>query len=74
MLVGTTVHFRDVSVVAESELALCCRITGRNYWLDHAHLLEGSTVAHFGDHGIIVLTSQFAEERGLLLGRGAPLL
>jgi hypothetical protein len=67
------VQFRGVEIVRESELALCCHIGGRDYWLGHDRLLEGSSVAHFGDRGIIVLARQFAEERGLLLRRGRPL-
>jgi hypothetical protein len=70
---GTTVEFRDVEVVRESDLALCCRITGREHWIAPHHLLHGSSVAHFGDRGSIVLTRQFAEDRGLLLGRSRPL-
>jgi hypothetical protein len=62
------VRFEDAEVVRESGLALCCRIMGRDHWIAPDRLLDGSTVAHFGDHGIIVLARQFAEDRGLLLG------
>jgi hypothetical protein len=63
---GVTVCFQDVHVVATSDLAVCCRITGRNYWFKPARLLEGSTVARFGDRGVIVVARKLAEEQGLM--------
>lgn len=74
MGVGVTVEFQGVEVVSESDLALCCRIRGRDYWIAQEHLLQGSSVAHFADRGIIILTRAFAEERGLLRDRSRPLL
>jgi hypothetical protein len=74
MGIGATVEFQGVKVVAESDLALCCRITGRDHWIAAHRLLEGSSVAHFGDRGTMILARQFAEDRGLLLGRPRPLL
>ena len=68
MGMGATVRFEDAVVVRESALALCCRIMGRDHWIAPDRLLDGSSVAHFGDRGVIVLTRQFAEDRGLLLG------
>ena len=59
-------------MVRESDLALCCRITGWDYWIAPDRLIEGSSVAHFGDRGIIIVARQFAEDRGLLLGRTCP--
>ena len=66
MGIGATVELQNVKVVAESVLGLCCRITGRDHWIAPHRLLAGSTVAHFGDRGIIVVARQFAEERALL--------
>ena len=66
MGIGATVELQNVQVVAESVLGLCCRITGRDHWIAPHRLLAGSTVAHFGDRGIIVVARQFAEERALL--------
>lgn len=63
---AVTVRFQDVHVVAASDLAVCCRIDGRNYWFKPARLLEGSTVAHFGDRGVIVVARKLAEEQGLV--------
>ena len=68
-----TVQFRDVKVVAESERALCCRITGRDHWIPPHRLLEGSSVAHFGDRGTVVVASEYAEGQGLLLSPFPPL-
>ncbi len=72
MGLGATVEFQDVEVVAESDLALCCRVTERNYWIAPGRLLEGSSVAHFGDRGIMIVASEFAEDQGLVLGRSRP--
>ena len=71
--IGATVELQNVKVVAESVLGLCCRITGRDHWIAPRHLLVGSSVAHFGDRGSIILARQFAEDRGLLSGRFPPL-
>ena len=65
MGIGATVELQNVKVVAESVLGLCCRITGRDHWIAPHRLLAGSTVAHFGDRGRLVVARQFAEERGL---------
>lgn len=73
MGVGATVRFESVVIVAESTLALCCHITGRDHWIAPDRLLYGSSIAHFGDRGVIVLARQFAEDRGLLSGRSSPL-
>jgi hypothetical protein len=70
---GATVQFLGVEVVRESDLALCCRITGRDYWIAPDRLLEGSSIAHFGDRGVVVLARQFAQDRGLLLSQSRPL-
>ena len=66
MSVTATVEIRGVKIVAQSQLGLCCRITGRDHWFAPECLLEGSSVAHFGDRGIIIIARQFAEDRGLL--------
>jgi hypothetical protein len=74
MGVGATIEFQGVEVVRESDLALCCRITGRDYWITPDRLIEGSSVAHFGDRGIIIVARQFAEDQGMLPGRSHPSL
>ena len=71
--IATTVEFQGVKVVAESERALCCRIAGRDHWIASDRLLEGSSVAHFGDRGTVVVTSEFAEDEGLLKSPFPPL-
>jgi hypothetical protein len=40
MGIGATVEFRGVEVVSESDLALCCRITGRDHWIAPDRLSE----------------------------------
>jgi hypothetical protein len=74
MDVGATVVFQGVEVVSESDLALCCRVAGRDHWIAPGRLLEGSTATHFGDRGIMILARNFAEDRGLFLGQARPLL
>ena len=66
MGIGATVELQNVKVVAESVLGLCCRITGRDHWIPPHRLLAGSTVAHFGDHGIVVVAREFAVEKALV--------
>ena len=66
MGIGSTVELTGVEVIGGSDLALCCRIRGRNYWITRDRLLDGSSVGRFADRGIIVVTRGFAEERGLL--------
>jgi hypothetical protein len=73
MGLGLTVEFQDVHVVAESDRALCCHIIGRDYWIAPDRLLAGSSVAHFGDRGIVVVSRQFAEEAGLVVNAFRPL-
>jgi len=73
MGVGDTVEFQGVYVVAESRLAVCCHIMGRDHWIAPHRLLEGSSVAHFGDRGMVVLARQFAEDEGLLPSGFPPL-
>src|SRR5206468_1664073 len=65
--IAATVEFRGVKIVSESALALCCRIMGRDHWIPPHRLLEGSSVARFGDRGTIIVARQFAEDNGLLL-------
>ena len=71
--VAATVEFQGVKVVAESERALCCRIAGRDHWIPPGRFLEGTSVAHFGDRGAVVVTSEFAGIQGLLLNQFPPL-
>ena len=73
MRTPTTVEFEGVKVVAESTLGLCCRIAGRDHWIPPHDLRDGSSVAHFGDRGIVIVSRQFAEDRGLLLRPFRPL-
>ena len=70
---GATVEFQGVEIVRESTRAVCCRIREREYWIAPDRLLKGSTVAHFGDRGLMILARQFAEDRGLLLIQHRPL-
>ena len=69
MVGGETATVQDVKVVAESELVLCCGITGRDHWIPQHRLLEGRSVAHFGDRGVIIVARQLAEEPQMVAAR-----
>ena len=71
--IAPTVEFEGVKVVAESDRALCCRIAGRDHWIAPGRFLEGTSVAHFGDRGRVVVTSEFADTQGLFLNSFPPL-
>jgi len=60
-----TVVFEDVAVLRETALAITCRIAGESHALALGRLQRGSTVKHAGDHGVLVLTQNFAAERGI---------
>ena len=66
---GETIELHGVKIVRESDLAVCCHIAGQDHWIARERVLSGSSVVSFGDHGTLVLTRQFAEDRGLLLAR-----
>jgi len=61
-----TIEFRSVKIVSESDLAVCYCIAGQDHWIARERVLSGSSVVSFGDRGTLVLTRQFAEDRGLL--------
>jgi len=69
MGIGETIEVRGVKIVMDSDLAVCYRIAGRDHWIGRERVLSGTTVVNFGDRGTLVLTRQFAEDRGLLLAR-----
>jgi hypothetical protein len=45
---------------------------GRDYWIAPDRLLAGSTVARFGDRGVVVVGRQFAEDEGLVVNAFRP--
>ena len=55
-----TVVFEDVAVLRETALAITCRVAGESHTLALGRLQRGSTVKHAGDHGVLVLTQDFA--------------
>ena len=60
-----TVAFEDVAVLRNTALAIICRIAGETHALGLGRLQHGSTVKRAGDHGVLVLTQEFAAERGI---------
>jgi hypothetical protein len=59
------VQFADVEVLDEDDCVLLCRVGGRRHWLGVDRLRPGTTVAHRGDRGVLVLDREFALARGL---------
>jgi hypothetical protein len=60
------VEFVGVEVLDEDDLVLLCRVGRRRHWFGVDRLQPGTTVAHRGDRGLLVLDRQFARERGLI--------
>jgi len=60
------VQFTNVEVLDEDDCVLLCRVRGRRHWLGVGRLRAGTTVAHRGDRGILVVERQFALERRLM--------
>src|SRR5438093_1227286 len=62
---ASTVVFEDVVVLRETAIAIICRIAGKTHALALGRLQPGSTVKYAGDHGVLVVTQDFAAERGI---------
>ena len=61
-----TVEIEDVTVTAETELALLCLIDDKQHWIPKSVVDEESEVSAEGDTGTIVLLRWFAEKAGLV--------
>ena len=59
------VEFAGVEVLDEDDLVLLCRVGRGRHWFAVDRLQVGTTIAHRGDRGLLVLDRQFALERGL---------
>ena len=66
-----TIEIRGVTVTRETDVALLCRMGNQDRWIAPTQLQPGSTVAHLGDAGIVVLKRPFAVEQGLVPFQGA---
>ena len=58
-----TVELEDVSVEAETDLALLYNIDDKKHWIPKSVVHEDSEVSSEGDTGTSVLQRWFAEER-----------
>ena len=65
-----TFEIRGVTVVRQTDAALLCRMGNQDRWIGPTEFLPGSTVAHQGDVGIVVLKRPFAVEQGLVPYQG----
>jgi hypothetical protein len=65
-MASDTVEIEDVTVKAETELALLCIIDDKQRWIPKSVVHEESEVSADGDTGTIVLMRWFAEKEGLV--------
>jgi hypothetical protein len=65
-MASDTVEIEDVTVKAETELALLCIIDDKQQWIPKSVVHEESEVSADGDTGTIVLMRWFAEKEGLV--------
>ena len=61
-----TVEIEDVTVEAETDLALLCSVDDKKHWIPKSVVHEDSEVSSEGDTGTIVLMRWFAEKEGLV--------
>ena len=61
-----TVELEDITVEAETDLALLCIIDDKQRWIPKSVVHEDSEVSSEGDSGTIVLMRWFAEKEGLV--------
>ena len=61
-----TVEIDDVTVEAETDLALLCIIDDKQHWIPKSVVHEDSEVSGEGDTGTIMLMRWFAEKQGLV--------
>jgi hypothetical protein len=61
-----TVEIEDVTVKAETELALLCIIDDKQHWIPKSVVHEESEVSAEGDTGTLVLLRWFGEKEGLV--------
>ena len=61
-----TVEIEDVTVEAETDLALLCIIEEKQRWIPKSVVHEDSEVSGEGDTGTIMIMRWFAEKAGLV--------
>ena len=61
----TPIPFDDVEVVEDTGLTLHYRIAGKVVIVGRAVPLDGTTIRHVGDVGMLVLPRWFVEQNGL---------
>ena len=65
-----TIEMRGVTVERQTDDGLLCRIGNQHRWIAPTMFQPGSTVAHAGDVGTIVLKRRFAVELDLVPFQG----
>lgn len=61
-----TAEIEDVTVEAETDLALLCIIEDKQRWIPKSVVHEDSEVSGEGDSGTIIIMRWFAEKEGLV--------
>ena len=61
-----TVEIEDVTVEAETDLALLCIIEEKQRWIPKSVVHEDSEVSGEGDSGTVIIMRWFAEKEGLV--------
>jgi hypothetical protein len=59
------VTFEDVEVTRDGVI-LCCRVGRKVVWVPPKRMLPGTTIAHTGDRGRLVLAREVALNLGLV--------
>ena len=60
------VEIDDVTVEAETDLALLCNIDDKQHWIPKSVVHEDSEVSGESDTGTIIVMRWFAEKQGLV--------
>jgi hypothetical protein len=55
-----------VTVLRATDTSMLCRIDNREHWIPRDKVREGTTIAHAGDSGTLVVPRTFAIEWGLV--------
>ena len=60
------VEFESVLAVAETPLAILCRVDGAEHWIPQSQIDDDSEVWHKGDEGKLVISEWIATEKKLV--------
>ncbi len=61
-----TASFKNVTVVRETQLAILCKIDGKEEWIAKSQIDEDSEVYEEGTEGELIISEWLAKEKGLI--------